>query len=246
MERIRTWELLERLLPPAPAVVVDVGGGAGVHSIYLTRLGYEMHLIDPVPTHVDQALDAAQVERVRLGSARVGEARSLDFPDDSADAVMLMGPLYHLPERAERRTALGEAIRVTAPGGVVAAAAITRFASALDALDSGYLDDPEFLEIVANDLETGIHLNPTGRLEYFTTAYLHRPEDLAAELAEAGLRDVEIYAVEGIGWLCRDFGTRLDDPEKREVLLDLVQRTEREPSILGASPHLLAFGRVPR
>ena len=64
----------------------------------LAEAGYEVHLVDPVPLHVAQA-DAASRARAsgRLASARVGDARRLDVPDASADAVLMLGPLYHLP-----------------------------------------------------------------------------------------------------------------------------------------------------
>ena len=55
LEYLRTRELLARYLPPAPVTVLDVGGGAGAYALPLTREGYWVHLIDPVPLHVDQA-----------------------------------------------------------------------------------------------------------------------------------------------------------------------------------------------
>ena len=55
IEAIRTMELLGRVLPPPPARILDVGGGPGFYARRLTALGYEVHLIDPVPRHVEQA-----------------------------------------------------------------------------------------------------------------------------------------------------------------------------------------------
>ena len=60
IEFLRIWDLLERCLPAAPATVVDVGGGAGVYAIPLASAGYEVHLVDPVPLHVEQAAAAAR------------------------------------------------------------------------------------------------------------------------------------------------------------------------------------------
>jgi ubiquinone/menaquinone biosynthesis C-methylase UbiE len=118
LELLRTQKLLLRHLPPPPAVVLDVGGGPGIYACWLARRGYAVHLIDPLKLHVDQALEASQAQPdAPLTSARVGEARRLDFEEASAEAVLLMGPPYHLTERAERTAALGEARRVLHSAG---------------------------------------------------------------------------------------------------------------------------------
>jgi SAM-dependent methyltransferase len=242
MEAIRTLELLEHRLPPPPARVLDVGGGPGFYARRLTAGGYEVHLIDPVPRHVEAA-SRSEGGFPAPASAALGDARALDHPDGSFDAVLLLGPLYHLVERTDRVAALTEARRVSRAAGVVAAAAISRFASALDGLDRGLIDDPAFVEIMRRDLADGRHLNPTGDPRYFTTAFLHRPDELREEMSEAGLAGVEVFAVEGISWAADDPAGRLADPDRRAAVLDIVRRTETEPSLLGASPHLLGFGR---
>ena len=73
------------------------------------------------------------------------------------------------------------------PGGWLFAAAIARWASAPDGLARDLLQDPRFALIVEQDLRDGRHRNPTDRLDYFTTAYFHRPEELADEVRTAGL-----------------------------------------------------------
>jgi ubiquinone/menaquinone biosynthesis C-methylase UbiE len=87
LELARTRELLDRKLPGAPARVLDVGGGTGVHARWLVEHGYEVHLVDIVPEHVEQAARIAGV------SASVGDARELEQPDDWADVVLVLGPL---------------------------------------------------------------------------------------------------------------------------------------------------------
>jgi hypothetical protein len=52
-----------------------------------------------------------------------------------------------------------------------------------------------------------------------------------------------VLAVEGPAWLLQDFDAHWDDPGRRERLLDIVRRTEAEPSLLGVSAHLLAVAR---
>ena len=244
LELVRTRILLERYLPASPAVVADVGGGPGRYALWLAERGYRVHLVDPVPLHIEQARAAANARPgVALASADVGDARALPLPDASADAVLLLGPLYHLPERADRLRALVEARRVCRPGGVIIAAAISRFASVLDGLRGGYLEDPAFAAVAASDLEDGTHRNPTRNPNYFTTAYFHRPEELAAECSAAGVAHEATLAIEGPGWLLPDLDARLADDGRRTVLLHALAALESEPTMLGASAHLLAVAR---
>lgn len=244
LEYIRTQVLLERHLPRAPAVVADVGGGPGRYAIWLAEREYRVHLVDPISLHVEQARVAASAgPRPVLASAEIGDARALHLPDASADAVLLLGPLYHLPERTDRLQALAEARRVCRTGGVIIAAAISRFASTLDGLRGGYLEDPAFAAVATGDRRDGRHFNPTGHPAYFTTAYFHRPEELAAECGAAGLRPEATLAVEGPAWLLPDLDARLADERRRAVLLDALAALEAESTLLGVSAHLLVVAR---
>jgi ubiquinone/menaquinone biosynthesis C-methylase UbiE len=244
LELARTQVLLERYLPAPPAVVADVGGGPGRYAVWLAERGYRVHLVDPIPLHIEQARAASDARpNATLTSAEVGDARAVPLPDASADAVLLLGPLYHLPERDDRLKALGEARRVCRPGGVVLAAVISRFASTLDGLRGGYLEDPAFAAVAASDVRDGRHHNPTGDPAYFTTAYFHRPEELATECSAAGLTYETTLAVEGPAWFLPDLDARLADGRRRAVLLDALADLESEQTLLGASAHLLVVSR---
>ena len=245
LERLRTQELIERHIGSEPATVIDVGGGPGAYAVWLAGLGHRVHLVDPVPEHVEQARAAGTAAGSPLAGSHVADARDLPIADDAADVVLLLGPLYHLQEGADRERALQEARRVLRPGGLVFAAAISRYASTLDGFWSGWIDEPMFQGMLDRVLETGRHFNPTDNVQYFTTSFFHEPNQLRAELEETGFVDVAVIAVEGIAWVAKDLDARLRDPARRGYVLDLVRRLETEPSILGASPHLLALGRRP-
>ena len=121
------------------------------------------------------------------------------------------------------------------------AAAISRFASLIDGLASGHLTDPRFRAIVDRDLRDGQHRNPTGEAQYFATAYFHAPDELRDEIARAGWTAEQMLGVESLGAYAYARGAT--PPLPLPELLDLIDRVAAEPSLLGASPHLLAVAR---
>ena len=228
VERVRTQALLARWLPE-PADVLDVGGGAGVHARWLAERGHRVTLVDAMAEHVGAAAADGTYAAV------VGDARSLDVADRSADAVVLLGPLYHLVELEDRSLALAEARRVLRPGGLLFAGAVNYSASLLDGTARGWLEDERFVEIVRQDLATGQHRNPDGRPEWFTTAFFHRPDELRAELEATGFDVEALIGVEGPGWL-------VGEPEHSLVAAELA---DAHPELAVLSAHLLAVGRRP-
>jgi ubiquinone/menaquinone biosynthesis C-methylase UbiE len=246
LEFARTKDVVLRYLPPPPATVLDVGGAAGAYALWLAEKGYQVHLIDPVPRLVAEAQRRSEASPHRICTCQVGDARDLSFDDGVADGVLLLGPLYHLTEPAERLRALREVYRVLRPGGVMFAAAISRYASALDGLARDLFADPSFAAIVQQDLEQGQHRNETDNWDYFTTAYFHRPDELQAEVVSVGFHCQAVLGLEGPGWVLPDFDERWADARRREDLLRVARALEREVSIVGLSAHLLAVGTKER
>ncbi|MCI0399594.1 MAG: class I SAM-dependent methyltransferase [Chloroflexi bacterium] len=244
IELVRVRELLRRYLPPPPAVVLDVGGAAGIHAFWLAEQGYTVYLIDAMPHHIEQARQAAaQQPHAPLAGIALGDARRLEYPDGYTDAVLLFGPLYHLTERQDRLQALREAFRVLRPGGVVLAIGISRFISTVNCLVQEFITDPAFIPIVERDLQDGQHRNPTDNPDYFTTSFFHHPNELRQEVGQAGFQLQALLAVQGPVKLLKNFELHWQEPERREWLLTLARRLESEPHLLGVSDHIMAVGR---
>jgi len=236
LELLRTQEVLRRHLPTPPAAIIDIGGGPGAHAEWLADAGYQVHLVDLTPRHVKQVRSALTSKGV---TAEVGDARVLALPSNSFDAALLLGPLYHLTERQDRLQALREAARVVRSGGLIAAGAISRFASLFDGLARGFLFDVEFRQIVERDLRDGQHRNPTNRANWFTTAYFHRPEELTSEAEQAGLQVRELVGLEGLaGWMPH-LDHRWKTEDGRSAILYSARTVESEPALLALSAHLL-------
>lgn len=243
LEAERTRQLIARHAPPPPASVLDVGGAAGAYASWLAEQGYTVHLIDAVPRLVEEARRRNATLARPIASVTVGDARALEVASGSADVVLLLGPLYHLTTLEDRAAALAEAVRALRPGGVLFAAAISRWASAFDGLVRDALEDPEFAARVDRAVRDGQHRNPSARDGLFTTAYFHRPEELRAEVVAAGLEVINLYGVEGPARMLADFDERWADARRREDMLRLAALVEAEPSLLGLSGHLLAVAR---
>lgn len=195
-------------------------------------MGHSVHLVDPVPLHVEQA-EAAGV------TAEQGDARRLAQESESVDAVLLLGPLYHLLDKGDRLRALSEARRVLKPNGILFAAAISRVAALLDLLVRlDRLHESGVLPIVEEALHCGHFRGSEGGL--FTTAYFHRPSELQDEITAAGFHAPRVFNVEGLGFLAANFGHRWADPSRREAMMDAARLTEEDPDVRGAASHLLA------
>lgn len=236
LELDRTLELLDRFLPPAPARVLDVGGGPGQYSAWLAERGYDVMLVDPVPLHVEQA-------RTRGLRAEIGDARDLSHPNGEFDVVLMMGPLYHLLEVTERERALSEARRLLRPGGLLIAAAIARHAALQDLLVRlDRLHEPAVWACVQESVRSGIFRGYEHGL--FTTAFFHLPEQLRDEITAADFGSCELFNIEGPGFVVSDLEARWQDPQRREALLNAARLIEADAAMLASASHLLAVAQA--
>ena len=242
LEFVRTKEIISRHLPGPPAVVLDVGGGPGAYACWLAHMGYEVHLIDPVPLHLEQARQASQNQpESPIKSIALGDARKLDQPDAFADVVLMLGPLYHLTERSERIAALRQAFRVLKQGGLLIAVGISRFASTFAGLIDGFFEDADFVSIARRDVVEGQHRNPTGKAHYFTTTFFHHPDELRKEVLEAGLAVKGVLAIEGAAIFLQDLDEQWSDPVRQERILQALRWLESEPAVVGVTGHIVAI-----
>lgn len=239
VESLRTKAIIDRNLPPPPTVIADIGGGPGHYTDWLIERGYTVIHGDLVQHHVDQVIDR---HGSRCDSA-VRDARALDLADASVDAMMLLGPLYHLPDAEDRARVLQEAARVVRPGGPVWIAAITRWVGRIHAVlhlrAPFHLDN--VLDEVAETERTGI-ARPLFPGAF--NGYYHRPGQLRDELEASPLELESLVAVEGVALHLGDLDERLAEEAERELLLGVLEALEDVPELLGAGPHLLATARV--
>ncbi len=250
MERHRTefaitMRALAEYLPPPPARVLDCGGGPGRYAIELARQGYEVALFDLSAGNLQLAREKAAEADVTLAGYEQGTATGLSrFSDGTFDAVLLMGPLYHLLEETERRQALVEAYRVLKPGGRLFAAFISRYASLRWAAayePTWPLEHPELTEMI---LTTGV-LPPRGESDMEFVAYFAHPAEVGPLCRDAGFEVTTVLGVEGLVSMIEGQVNALSG-EAWDAWVDLNYRAAPDPSIHGCVEHLLIVALKPR
>lgn len=230
LEFQRTQEIIRE--HAAPCRVLDIGGGAGVHARALKDAGYQVTLIDPVQRHVDAALEAGL-------DARTGDARDLPFGNAGFDAALLLGPLYHLRSSADRRQAWQEAVRVLRPGGVLFAAALSRYV-AFGSLSLARATSPRMPEDWAALITDGI---PSPSLR-FPAGHYHSAEELHDEAETAGLVVRDVVGLEGPAGLLLEVVDDIDE-EVRNAALTIARAASAVPGIRDQSAHLMVIAHRP-
>jgi ubiquinone/menaquinone biosynthesis C-methylase UbiE len=250
VEFLRTKEILARYIDTGK-VIYDIGGGIGMYAAWLAKRGNEVHLIELAESAVEYA-KANMMQDCRF-IAETGDARHIDRPDESADVVLLMGPQYHLRDRADRMLSLRESFRVLKEGGLLVAAGISKFSSMTWALSVygekknenlvEFLDGPAFFNMIKGEMTTGDHIRPKEYPKFIAESYFTTAEEMKTEIIEAGFAVEKAIAVEGCIWFTPHREEKWEDEVSRERLLDIVRMTESEPEMMGMSPHFLVVAR---
>ena len=250
----RTREILLEKLPSPPAVIYDIGGAYGEYAWWLASLGYEVHLFDLAETNIAMSAElAAEYPDVELASAVVSDARSIPRPDKSADAVLLMGPLYSILEYEERIAAIGESRRLLKNDGILFSAALTPYSvlvprivryHADDTKKCRELDDPDVMSMIGRALEDGCYINPEKKTASgLGSSHLHTAKALREELSAGGFDTVAIHGVMGGAWLAPNLDELLANEKTKAVLMKTVRLLDNHEEIIGLSGHLLAVSR---
>lgn len=243
LEGIRTKEIINRFLSKDNMSIIDIGGGAGYYAFWLQEKGHNVSLLDLSPKNIELANKHSLNTGIKLTNCETGDATELNYKDDQFDLVLLFGPLYHLTDKEDRLKALSEAKRVLKPNGILLTAIISRYASLFDGFKRNLITDDLFEKLLVEDLTTGIHLNETKSLDYFTTAYFHTPSEIKSEIIESELKFEKLVAIESFGWIVDNFKTKSEDSIYMNKLRKIINMVEANDDIIAMSPHIMAIAR---
>lgn len=230
-----TKRYLDEYLVGTSLKVFDIGGGPGRYAIYLAGKGHQVTLLDLSKRHILIAMEEAAKQGVELEACIHGNALELADYDRDYDAVLLMGPLYHLTDLKDRQKAIEEALLRLRPGGLIFAAFISGYAPVHDNLKYLYeLDSPEgvlaYISGAPNPPDSG-----------FTTSYFCSPQEARDLMAGFGLKELAFAAVENI--LCtKEQEINALPEEQYQNWLEVCYQLGRDPNLWGAGEHLLYIG----
>ncbi len=242
-ERVKM--LITKYLSNSSMKILDIGGGTGKYSEWLANKGHQVHLVEPVPKHLMTAQNRALKLKKKF-SVHAGESRKLEFDNNFADLIILHGPLYHLQDQNDRKLTIREAKRVLKNNGFILAFAINYTASTLAGLINGLIHKGTFFEMCAKELTTGIHNPPDDFPWLLAEAYYHNPEQLKAEFQSQDLVFLDMYAIEGMVWLDKDYFSNMANEKRKQTLLELIKITENDPYLLPFSPHMMIVTQKPK
>jgi len=238
-----TMRALEDYSPPAPAKIADIGGGPGRYSIALAQRGYDVTLFDLSKGCLEFAKRKAREAGVELSGYAHGKATDLkSLEDESFDAALLMGPLYHLPTEKERRRALQEACRVLRRGGIIFATFITRYAPVRWTAKNEPASH-DYLKLAEKILSTGVQ-RPSREAQHLgrTSAYFAKPAEIKPLMESEGFGTVDMIACEGVISMIEEKINALAD-EAFGIWVDLNYRLGKDSSVHGGAEHILYVGR---
>ena len=245
VEFYRTKEILLNYVK-GKKTIYDIGGGIGMYAAWLAKMGHRVHLVELAENAVAYAKE--NMMKDSHFEAEVGDARSLNLPNESADVVLLMGPLYHLCDKADRLLTLKESYRVLKKDGLLIAAGISKYSSATWALSvygekNDFIDDPVFFNMLKDEISTGCHNRPNEYPRLIAKSYFTSASEMRGEIMEAGFEVLKTHAVEGCAWLTPHLDEKWVDETCRNNLMELVRMTESDEEMMGISPHFLVVAR---
>lgn len=240
----KSW--IQRYLPPPGARVLDLGGGPGRYSIWLAGLGYRVTLADLSPDLLEIAREKAREAEVELDSFVQTNAIDLkELADDSFDAVLSMGPMYHLLDEGDRHSSASQLHRVARSGAPVCVSFLNRLP-----VVRGMLGEipplPAAIEpLLTRWLDTGVFVAPVRG--FFTDSYYTHPNEVKPLLEAAGFQSLELIGSETVLAGSEALLDSLDEkqPHLSGWVMERLIEVAREPSVVGAAWHLLYIGRKP-
>lgn len=219
--------------------VLDIGGGPGRYSLWLSEKGCDVTLLDLSPQNVHFVQNKAVEQNLSL-KAVVGDARTADKSIvGQFDCVLLMGPLYHLLEESDRVKAVNACLHLLKPGGVFFASFINMFAGMIYAMK---IDPPVIIDKNEHEFYKAVLEGRSFAGEAFTQAFFIQQREVLPFMAQFPLEKLHLFGQESITSPCES--NIMSQPESIvEAWLDISEKLAEREDLLSWAEHLMYVGR---
>jgi len=244
LERDITWRYLDKYLPPE-GNILEIGAATGAYTLELARRGFAVTAVDLSSNLIElckkRVSEEGLEEKVTFIVADVRDINELG--DTVFDAVLLMGPLYHLVFEGDRKTAVKEAFKRLKPGGIIFSSFISRYGIWGDVMKNlpHYIEFQDNLRLV---MEKGRDSDPPDTASLGFRGYFARASEIAPLHEEIGFTTLVVAGIEPCISADDESYNKLQGL-RRELWLDLFYELSTEESIIAASRHLLYIGVKP-
>lgn len=243
LEFLMSMELLKRWLP-GKGSILDLGGGAGAYSFPLAAEGYKVFLADLSEELIQQAEEQnREVEHPVICNVVNAIDLSL-YNDGQFDAVLVMGPLYHLLEASERKQCIAEVNRVLKPGGIVFATFLPYLSGSVGVVER-FFGHPNQV-----DADTIREVFQSGKFNNLTNAgfqegYYPTSEEIEELFRNHGFSKQQIRSIRGFGWKREEvlFRAQEKDPDMFKVMIDMINETAENKAIVETCGHAAYVGK---
>lgn len=230
----------------ASGAVLDNGAGPGKYAIELAKLGYNMTLSDLTPRLVEiaeqKAAELGLMEQFN-GFHTLNATHLEGISDQSYDASLMLGPLYHLQQEEERIAAVSELHRVTKQDGIVFVAFQSRVRMTITSLKFPQFWKPnDTMDTIEEFYDSGVfNHNDKGR---FTGAFYFNIDEIKPFMERQGFETIDLIGSSSVSaMLTEEQKQYWIDRGEYDRLHDFLIRMAGDPSVLGISSHLLYIGR---
>ena len=240
LEHELTWRYLDQYLPPQ-GFILEIGAASGRYTLELAKRGYTVTAVDMSTGLLEE--NKRSIKEAGLGHQVhfvLADARNLsEVSEQEFDAILLMGPLYHLVELTDRQTVLEQALERLRTGGIIFSAFISRFGIMGDLLKNvpEWIDDQEEVQSILEHGKDPDHYPEGGFRGYFAQV-----SEITPLHERIGFETIILAGVEPAIAADDESYNKLEG-KQRQQWLDLLYKISTEKSILGASRHLLYIGR---
>ncbi len=242
LEYEMTMKILKKYLPQH-AKILDLGGGAGVYSFSLAKLGYNVYLADLSKKLIQQAIEENTKKEKKIISCDIVNAVDLTiYENEQFDAVLLFGPLYHLLEKGEREQCLKEVNRVLKSNGMIFASFIPYLSGSIAIIDR-YFKHPE--QVDANNLDKVFKTGKFNNLsdKGFQEGYYPTVNEIENLFAKCKFHKIEIKSIRGIGYEKEDNIYSIKEKKIFNKIMDLIEETSNKLEIIEMCGHAMYIGK---